>query len=151
MTTLYDTCIGAHNLKQDELNTCEDAHNECQDELDACQTSYLASVSASANREIEVNVQVDNAITVEAAEASAGGSGSGSGSGAEDGIEGCWISSYGRGVGRVMSGCPAGRQRYIALCYPNCPSTHPDIKDLGCYARCPSGMTDDGLKCITNG
>ena len=33
---------------------------------------------------------------------------------------GCWKQAYGRGVGKVITACPDGKEKDGALCYPIC-------------------------------
>jgi len=63
-----------------------------------------------------------------------------------EGTEFCWKSSYGRGVGKIPSGCPSSHQKIGLFCYPKCPT---GMKRFGfdCHTSCPSGMTDQGLFC----
>ena len=44
-----------------------------------------------------------------------------SGSGEEgNDIDGCWVTSYGRGVGTPVTECPAGLEQDGLLCYEPC-------------------------------
>eukprot|EP00977_Amphora_coffeiformis_P000433 scaffold111_cov149-Amphora_coffeaeformis.AAC.11 len=58
----------------------------------------------------------------------------------------CWRDSYGRGVGKIPTECPSGKEKIGALCYSKCPS---GMKRFGfdCHSVCPSGFRDDGLFC----
>ena len=51
---------------------------------------------------------------------------------------GCWIKSYGRGVGTIPDSCSAGQTKNGLLCYPNC---QPGYNAVGpvCWGSCPSG------------
>ena len=35
---------------------------------------------------------------------------------------GCWLGTYGRGVGTPLDTCPEGQDKNGALCYPQCQS-----------------------------
>ena len=64
----------------------------------------------------------------------------------------CWIKSYDRGVG-IIAGCRSGWEERGAMCYKNCPSGGTrDWYDIEfCGFGCPSGSTNWGLTCRTNG
>jgi hypothetical protein len=55
-------------------------------------------------------------------------------------------SSYGRGVGTIPSGCPAGRQNEAGLCYSACPAGTNGIGPV-CWGTCPAGFADHGATC----
>jgi len=58
----------------------------------------------------------------------------------------CWIKSYGRGVGRVITDCPADKEKQLALCYPRCREGFTGVGPV-CWQDCPSGYRDDGAFC----
>ena len=62
-------------------------------------------------------------------------------------IEGCWVDSYGRGVGTPVEGCAAGLQEDAGLCYPYC---DPGFSGIGpvCYQDCPSDFGDSLFHCL---
>ena len=68
------------------------------------------------------------------------------------GTDFCWIKSYDRGVGRP-AGCAAGWYQRGAMCYRICPSgsARHDYDIEFCSYGCPSGSTNTGLFCRTNG
>lgn len=62
----------------------------------------------------------------------------------------CWKNTYGRGVGKIPSGCDRGYQKHGLLCYKDCPSGYKTATgkiDPYCYKRCKSGYKDHGLTC----
>lgn len=59
---------------------------------------------------------------------------------------GCWVRSYGRGVGTPISTCPDGLEQDAALCYPPCQSGYYGVGPV-CWQSCPSGFTDSGVSC----
>ena len=58
----------------------------------------------------------------------------------------CWRDSYGRGVGTIPDGCPAGREKIGALCYSRCPAGYKRV-GFDCHQICPGDMSDQGLFC----
>jgi len=64
----------------------------------------------------------------------------------------CWRKSYDRGVGQP-AGCSSKYEARGAMCYPRCgrdrSRSNGDIEF--CNRPCPSGTTDTGLHCRTNG
>ena len=65
----------------------------------------------------------------------------------DDESSGCWLPSYGRGVGKPISTCESGQQQNGALCYPECKSGYYGDGPV-CWQSCPSGFTDTGLDCL---
>ncbi|CAB9516456.1 expressed unknown protein [Seminavis robusta] len=59
----------------------------------------------------------------------------------------CWKRSYGRGVGKVLTECPEGKERVGALCYSKCPAGYSRQGTLDCQQNCSEGWRDDGLFC----
>jgi len=57
-----------------------------------------------------------------------GGSDDGDGGSGEE-VDGCWITSYGRGVGELRSECVAGFE----------------VDGTDCYSTCPSGYVEESL------
>jgi cytolysin (calcineurin-like family phosphatase) len=58
--------------------------------------------------------------------------------------------SYGRGVGKPISSCPAGQDKDGALCYPACEAGMHGVGPV-CWQVCPSGYTDTGAFCSKGG
>ena len=55
-------------------------------------------------------------------------------------IDGCWVTSYGRGAGNVISVCPEGYEMRGAICYENCPDGYERYgAELECIQSCPDG------------
>merc|ERR1712179_582317 len=52
----------------------------------------------------------------------------------------------GRGVGRVITDCPADKEKQLALCYPRCREGFTGVGPV-CWQDCPSGYRDDGAFC----
>lgn len=59
----------------------------------------------------------------------------------------CWKQSYGRGVGKVLTDCPAGKEKIGALCYTPCKSGYSRQGTFDCQQECKPGWRDDGLFC----
>jgi hypothetical protein len=59
----------------------------------------------------------------------------------------CWLSAYGRGVGKPISTCQSGQQQNGALCYPTCSSGYYGVGPV-CWQSCPSGYSDTGVDCL---
>jgi len=59
----------------------------------------------------------------------------------------CWLRSYGRGVGKPISTCPAGTEQNGALCYPLCKDGYYGVGPV-CWQSCPAGFTDTGVDCL---
>jgi len=60
--------------------------------------------------------------------------------------EGCWLNSYGRGVGKPISTCRDGLQQAGFLCYPKCPQGFTGAGPV-CWQNCQEGFRDDGMFC----
>jgi hypothetical protein len=58
----------------------------------------------------------------------------------------CWLQSYGRGVGRPLSQCPANTELGGAICYPHCNPGYSGVS-FACWQNCPDGYRDDGVSC----
>jgi len=58
----------------------------------------------------------------------------------------CWLRSYGRGVGRVLSECPANTEQSGAICYPPCDPGYTGVS-FACWQNCPAGFNDAGVTC----
>lgn len=58
----------------------------------------------------------------------------------------CYRDSFGRGVGKPLSTCPAGLDKDGALCYPQCRSGYNGVGPV-CWQNCPGGFRDDGAFC----
>ena len=58
----------------------------------------------------------------------------------------CWKNAYGRGVGEVITSCPADREKNGALCYPWCKAGFYGVGPV-CWQDCPSGFRNDGAFC----
>jgi hypothetical protein len=58
----------------------------------------------------------------------------------------CAKDSYGRGVGKIPSTCPAGQVKKGALCYEECPTGYHWF-GLDCVKNCPSDYKDTGHHC----
>jgi hypothetical protein len=58
----------------------------------------------------------------------------------------CWRQSYGRGVGKPLTECPADKDKIGALCYSKCPSGYMRY-GFDCHQVCPSDFRNDGLYC----
>jgi len=58
-------------------------------------------------------------------------------------------SSYGRGVGKPLSTCPANEEKDAALCYTKCKSGFHGVGPV-CWQNCPSGRKDCGAGCTTS-
>ena len=67
-------------------------------------------------------------------------------------VEFCWRKSYDRGAGKI-AGCASSYESRGAMCYPKCGgNTYRSNLDIEyCQTHCPSGTTDIGLHCRTNG
>ena len=61
----------------------------------------------------------------------------------------CAKKSYGRGVGKPVSTCPAGRDKDALLCYTECKSGFYGVGPV-CWQRCPPGRIDCGAGCSTS-
>jgi hypothetical protein len=62
-------------------------------------------------------------IVAQLATCSSGGGGGGTTPPPEETtVKGCWLNSYGRGVGTVPDTCPPNSLKDGALCYPACES-----------------------------
>jgi hypothetical protein len=59
----------------------------------------------------------------------------------------CWRRSYGRGVGKVLSTCPQGKEKIGALCYTPCEAGYSRQGTFDCQQECTEGFRDDGLFC----
>ncbi len=59
----------------------------------------------------------------------------------------CWKRSYGRGVGKPISTCPANTEQNGLLCYPLCNSGYSGNGPV-CWEVCPSGFKDTGADCL---
>jgi len=64
-----------------------------------------------------------------------------------DSDTGCWIQSYGRGVGKPISTCPDGMENDASLCYPPCQDGYTGVGPV-CWQNCPSGFSDTGIDCL---
>jgi len=64
----------------------------------------------------------------------------------EQPVSSCWLKSYGRGVGKVISTCKDGKEKSGLLCYPKCRSGYKGVGPV-CWQRCPSDFRDDGAFC----
>lgn len=60
---------------------------------------------------------------------------------------GCWLSSYGRGIGEPLSACPDGHDKDGALCYPICSNNFTGSGSV-CWQNCPSNFIDTGIECL---
>uniref|UniRef100_A0A914PLM5 Secreted protein n=1 Tax=Panagrolaimus davidi TaxID=227884 RepID=A0A914PLM5_9BILA len=60
--------------------------------------------------------------------------------------EGCWRTTYGRGVGKPISWCPADEDKNGALCYPKCKDGYLGVGPI-CWQKCPEGFKDIGVGC----
>lgn len=56
----------------------------------------------------------------------------------------CWKDSYGRGVGKIPSGCPSGKVNEAGLCYTPCKASYVSDGALMCYSGCPQGYSSSG-------
>ena len=70
-----------------------------------------------------------------------------SSSGSNSAVGDCWLSSYGRGVGKPLSDCPSGQDKNGALCYPSCSNGYSGVGPV-CWQNCPSGFSDTGADCL---
>ena len=61
-------------------------------------------------------------------------------------VSNCWKDAYGRGVGEVISVCPAGYERSGALCYPRCRAGFSGNGPV-CWQNCQAGFHDMGVSC----
>lgn len=60
----------------------------------------------------------------------------------------CWRRSYGRGVGRVISVCPEGKEQVGLLCYTPCEDGYSRQGTFDCQQECTDDTwRDDGLFC----
>lgn len=59
----------------------------------------------------------------------------------------CYKNSYGRGVGKPVSNCPAGQEQQAGLCYNQCNAGFTGVANSCNASSCPSGWRDDGLFC----
>lgn len=62
----------------------------------------------------------------------------------------CWKNTYGRGVGKIPSGCSGDYKQHGLLCYKNCPNGYRTVTghvDPYCYRTCRRGYHDHGLTC----
>lgn len=62
----------------------------------------------------------------------------------------CYLKTYGRGVGKVISACREGEEKSGALCYPACPAGMHGVGPV-CWSSCPEGFRDDGAFCFKPG
>jgi len=60
---------------------------------------------------------------------------------------GCWIESYGRGVGKPVTTCPNGLENDASLCYTPCRSGFSGAGPV-CWESCPAGFKDTGADCL---
>jgi len=67
-----------------------------------------------------------------------------------NGTGSCWLKAYGRGVGKPISTCPAGKERNGALCYPLCKAGFNGVGPV-CWSVCPDGFRNDGAFCAKPG
>ncbi len=58
----------------------------------------------------------------------------------------CYRESYGRGVGRPLSTCPASEDKSGLLCYPKCEAGYGGAGPV-CWEDCPRGYKDTGALC----
>jgi hypothetical protein len=58
----------------------------------------------------------------------------------------CWLKSYGRGVGRPLSMCPANSEQSGLLCYPPCEAGYTGLS-FACWQNCPDRFNDIGVSC----
>jgi len=61
--------------------------------------------------------------------------------------EGCWLRSYGRGVGKPISVCKDGLDQNGLLCYPKCQDGFSGAGPV-CWQKCQDGFRDDGMFCF---
>merc|ERR1712151_816983 len=77
--------------------------------------------------------------------------------------EGCWKTTYGRGVGRPIHSCPSGMEKSGLLCYKGCRSGYHGVgpvcwgkfpksygRGVGKPFRCSSSEHMSGLLCYKN-
>ena len=60
--------------------------------------------------------------------------------------DGCWLSSYGRGAGKVIRFCRPDQEKNGALCYPKCNEGYYGLGPV-CWENCPEGFRNDGAFC----
>lgn len=65
----------------------------------------------------------------------------------QESMDGCWLSAYGRGVGKAISACGEGQEKDGLLCYPTCDSGYYGVGPV-CWQSCPSDFKDTGLDCL---
>lgn len=58
----------------------------------------------------------------------------------------CTKPSYGRGVGKIPTGCPEGQENDAGLCYDKCRENYHGVGPV-CWGVCPAGFRDDGAFC----
>jgi hypothetical protein len=58
----------------------------------------------------------------------------------------CQKNSYGRGAGKVPTGCPVGQENDGGLCYSDCKTNYTGAGPV-CWEDCPPGMKDVGISC----
>jgi hypothetical protein len=59
---------------------------------------------------------------------------------------GCWRTTYGRGVGKVITTCSDDEEKNGALCYPKCKDGYYGVGPV-CWQKCPDSYTDIGVGC----
>ena len=61
--------------------------------------------------------------------------------------EACWLSAYGRGVGKPIHTCAPGLEQNGLLCYPQCQKGYYGVGPV-CWENCPNGFRNDGAFCF---
>ena len=61
--------------------------------------------------------------------------------------EGCWLSAFGRGIGKPIHTCKKDLEQSGLLCYPTCNAGFTGVGPV-CWQNCPSAYRDDGAFCF---